>query len=33
MISRLSNYEKALKKSPGNPDAQFNQGDALIPEK
>ncbi len=25
----LSNYEKALKKSPGNPDAQFNQGDAL----
>jgi tetratricopeptide (TPR) repeat protein len=25
----LTNYEKALKKSPGNPDAQFNQGDAL----
>ncbi len=25
----LSNYEKALKKSPGDPDAQFNQGDAL----
>lgn len=25
----LSNYEKALIKSPGNPDAQFNQGDAL----
>jgi tetratricopeptide (TPR) repeat protein len=25
----LSNYEKALRKSPGNPDAQFNQGDAL----
>ena len=25
----LSNYEKALKKSPGNPDAQFNQGDAF----
>lgn len=25
----LSNYDKALKKSPGNPDAQFNQGDAL----
>ena len=25
----LLNYEKALKKSPGNPDAQFNQGDAL----
>lgn len=24
----LSNYEKALKKSPGNPDASFNQGDA-----
>jgi Ca-activated chloride channel family protein len=23
------NYDKALKKSPGNPDAQFNQGDAL----
>lgn len=26
----LTNYEKALKKSPGNPDAQFNQGDALF---
>jgi Ca-activated chloride channel homolog len=25
----LLNYDKALKKSPGNPDAQFNQGDAL----
>jgi Ca-activated chloride channel family protein len=25
----LSNYEKALKKSPGNPDAFFNLGDAL----
>jgi Ca-activated chloride channel family protein len=25
----LFNYEKALKKSPGNPDAQFNLGDAL----
>jgi Ca-activated chloride channel homolog len=25
----LSNYDKALKKSPGNPDANFNQGDAL----
>jgi Ca-activated chloride channel family protein len=25
----LINYEKALKKSPGNPDAGFNQGDAL----
>jgi Ca-activated chloride channel homolog len=25
----LSNYEKALKKQPGNADAQFNQGDAL----
>ncbi len=25
----LSNYEKALKKSPGNPDANFNLGDAL----
>jgi Ca-activated chloride channel family protein len=25
----LANYEKALKKSPGNPDAHFNQGDAL----
>ena len=25
----LTNYEKALKKSPGNPDAHFNQGDAL----
>jgi len=25
----LSNYDKALKKAPGNPDAQFNQGDAL----
>ena len=24
----LANYEKALKKSPGNPDAHFNQGDA-----
>lgn len=24
-----SNYEKALKKSPGNPDAHFNLGDAL----
>ena len=24
----LLNYEKALKKSPGNPDAQFNLGDA-----
>lgn len=25
----LFNYEKALKKSPGNPDANFNLGDAL----
>jgi Ca-activated chloride channel homolog len=25
----LLNYDRALKKSPGNPDAQFNQGDAL----
>lgn len=25
----ILNYEKALKKSPGNADAQFNQGDAL----
>ncbi len=25
----LLNYDKALKKSPGNPDAQFNQGNAL----
>jgi tetratricopeptide (TPR) repeat protein len=25
----LINYEKALKKSPGNPDAGFNQGDAF----
>jgi Ca-activated chloride channel homolog len=25
----LSNYDKALKKSPGNPNANFNQGDAL----
>jgi Ca-activated chloride channel homolog len=25
----LTNYQKALKKSPGNPDASFNQGDAL----
>jgi tetratricopeptide (TPR) repeat protein len=25
----LNNYEKALKKSPGNPNAHFNQGDAL----
>jgi Ca-activated chloride channel homolog len=25
----LSNYEKALKKQPGNADAHFNQGDAL----
>ncbi|HEY2648801.1 MAG TPA: tetratricopeptide repeat protein [Puia sp.] len=24
----LANYDKALKKSPGNPDAHFNQGDA-----
>jgi Ca-activated chloride channel homolog len=24
----LTNYERALKKSPGNPDAHFNQGDA-----
>jgi Ca-activated chloride channel homolog len=24
----LTNYEKALKKSPGNPDASFNEGDA-----
>jgi Ca-activated chloride channel homolog len=24
----LTNYDKALKKSPGNPDAHFNQGDA-----
>jgi Ca-activated chloride channel family protein len=26
----LSNYNKALKKSPGNPNANFNQGDALF---
>lgn len=25
----LNHYEKALKKSPANPDARFNQGDAL----
>jgi Ca-activated chloride channel homolog len=25
----LGDYERALKKSPGNPDAHFNQGDAL----
>jgi tetratricopeptide (TPR) repeat protein len=25
----LTRYEKALKKSPGNPDAHFNQGDAF----
>jgi Ca-activated chloride channel homolog len=25
----LANYEKALKKSPGNPDAHFNLGDAM----
>jgi Ca-activated chloride channel family protein len=25
----LTNYEKALKKTPGNPDAHFNEGDAL----
>jgi len=25
----LADYEKALKKSPGNPDAHFNHGDAL----
>jgi Ca-activated chloride channel family protein len=25
----LTNYEKAIKKSPGNPDAHFNLGDAL----
>jgi Ca-activated chloride channel family protein len=25
----LSNYDRALKKSPGNPNANFNQGDAL----
>jgi Ca-activated chloride channel homolog len=25
----LANYEKALKKKPGNPDANFNQGDAF----
>jgi Ca-activated chloride channel family protein len=25
----IADYEKAIKKSPGNPDARFNQGDAL----